>query len=316
MSVFEWSSVLDRTRYLYGPALRYFEAVARAGSIRGAARELNIASSAVNRQLLSLEESLGVPLFDRVGRGLRLSHAGEILLAHVRRTLGDYEATFSELDALKGLRRGIVRVAAVESVIEAILPEIVAAFRSKFTGIHVEVIVAGSGKVAELIETAEADVGFTFEPPETPRLTVNFQRDLPIGCLMAPDHPLAQREDLSLADCMAYPIAMPADGLSLRGRIDATLGAFSHEQRTFVESNSLRFMKALARSGSCVAFQTRVGLEDDIAAGRLVFRSLSDGPLQRDRFAIITSAHRGLALAPAMFFDHAVNILRQTLKSD
>ncbi len=284
--------------------------------MRGAARELNVASSAVNRQVLSLEEQLGVQLFDRVGRGLRLSHAGEILLAHVRRTLGDYEATFSELDALKGLRRGIVRVAAVESVIEVILPDIVSAFRTKFPGIHVEVSVNDSETVAARVVAAQADVGFSFEPPETPRLSVNFQRDLPIGCVMAPDHPLAGRDELTLAECFAYPVAMPAPGLSLRARIDATFGAKSQSRRTFVESNSLRFMKALARKGSCIAFQTRVGLEDDLAAGRLVFRNLSDVPLQRDRFAIITSAHRGLALAPAMFFDHAVSVLRHTLIID
>lgn len=284
--------------------------------MRGAARELNVASSAINRQVLSLEETLGVQLFDRVGRGLRLSHAGEILLAHVRRTLGDYEATFSELDALKGLRRGIVRVAAVESVVEVVLPEIVAEFRSRFTGIHVEVVIAGSDRVAALVENAEADVGFTFEPPETQRLAINFQRDLPIGCIMAPDHPLATHDNLCLADCLAFPVAMPADGLSLRARINATLGARSNDQRTFVESNSLRFMKSLARNGSCVAFQTRIGLEDDLAFDRLLFRPLSDAPLQRDRFAIITSAHRGLALAPGMFFDHAVSVLRQTLSAD
>lgn len=281
--------------------------------MRGAARELNVASSAVSRQIQALEESLGVGLFDRIGRGLRLSQAGEILFAHARRTIGDSEATFSELDALKGLRRGFVRVASVESVTEVMLPQIVGAFRAKFPGIHVDVVVTGSAMVADMVETAEADVGFTFEPPASPRLSVNFRRDMAIGCVMAPGHPLAEREALCLADCLAFPVALPAQGLSLRARIDATLGDKGETRRTFVESNSLRFMKALARSGACVAFQTRVGLEEDLLSGRLVFRALSDAPLQRDRFAIITSAHRGLALAPAMFFDYAVTELKKTL---
>ncbi len=309
-------SILDRTRYLYGPTMRYFEAVARAGSVRGAARELNVASSAVNRQVLSLEDALGVNLFERVGRGLRLSHAGEIMLAHVRRTLGDYAATFSELDALKGLRRGIVRVASVESVSEVMLPQLVRSFRESFNGIHVEVIVAGSDEVSSLVSQGTADIGFTYEPPETDRLQINFRRDMPIGCIMHPDHPLCARETLTLSECLAYPVALPRQGLSLRARLDATMRGSDYPQGSFVESNSLSFMKALARSAEYIAFQTRIGLEQELAEGLLVFRDLMDEPLKRDRFAVVTSSHRGLALAPAMFFDHAVGMLKTQLKGD
>ena len=95
-------------------AFRYFLAVAEAGSIRAAARDLNIVSSAVNRQILMLEESLGIRLFDRVGRGLRLSEAGIALARQVRDTLARYEDTVAELDTLRGLRRGRIRIATVE----------------------------------------------------------------------------------------------------------------------------------------------------------------------------------------------------------
>ncbi|WP_321504004.1 LysR family transcriptional regulator [Breoghania sp.] len=308
--------VLDRTRYLYGPTMRYFEAVARAGSVRGAARELNVASSAVNRQILSLEDALGVSLFERVGRGLRLSHAGEIMLAHVRRTLGDYAATFSELDALKGLRRGIVRIASVESFSEVILPQLVRSFRNDFKGISVEVIVSGSDEVSSIVSQGSVDIGFTYEPPEMDRLQISFRRDMPIGCIMHPDHQLSKRESLTLGDCLAYPVALPRSGLSLRARLDATMRGCDYPQGSHVESNSLSFMKALARSGEYVAFQTRLGVEQELAEGTLVFRDLTDEPLKRDRFAVVTSNHRGLALAPAMFFDHAVEMLKKQIRDE
>ena len=93
-------------------ALLYVDAIARAGSVRKAAERLNVAASAVNRQLLDLERELGVELFERLPRGMRATAAGETLLAHIRRQRRDFEATRQQLEALRGLRRGRVRIAA------------------------------------------------------------------------------------------------------------------------------------------------------------------------------------------------------------
>ncbi len=296
----------DQARHLYAPAMRYFAVVAELGSIRAASRELNVASSAINRQVLYLEEALQLQLFERVGRRLKLSQAGEILLAHVRRTYSDFEATTAELDALKGLRRGSVTIAAVESVSEALLPDLISSFRQSYPGIHVGVMVTSSEAAAKLVEAGEADVGFTFDPPKMSSLTVAYQKDLPIGALMSPDHPLAGNQVLNFADCLAYPIALPAEGLSLRTRIDAVLTQLPGTTRTYVEANSLRLVRALARKNQVIGFQTRIGCEEDLEMGRLVFKPLTDQPLQGDRLCIVTSSLRALALAPGMFFDHAV----------
>ena len=118
-------------------AFRYFLAVADAGSIRAAARDLNIVSSAVNRQILLLEENLGIKLFDRVGRGLRLSEAGTVLVRQVRETLARYDDVVSELDTLCGLRRGRIRIATVESISMERVPELLAGFWERYPGIEV-----------------------------------------------------------------------------------------------------------------------------------------------------------------------------------
>ncbi|MTI45810.1 DNA-binding transcriptional LysR family regulator [Roseibium hamelinense] len=305
----------DKARNLYAPAMRYFAMVAELGSIRAASRELNVASSAVNRQVLWLEEALGMQLFERVGRTLRLSQAGEVLLAHVRRTYSDFDATIAELDALKGLRRGTVTVATVESVSEKLLPGLISGFRKSYPGIHVRVIVTSSQEAARLVEAAEADVGFTFDPPQSSSLTIAFHQDLVIGALMAPDHPLANVEALTLAECLKFPVAMPAEGLSLRARLDTVRSRISGATKTYVEANSLRFMRALARSDNIIGFQTRIGSEDDLATEKLVFRPLTDAPLQDDRLCVVTSSLRALALAPGMFFDHALIALKDQLAS-
>lgn len=304
---------MDRSRYLYGPALRYFAAAAEESSIRAAARKLNVASSAVNRQILGLEKQLGMELFERVGRGIRLSPAGEILLAHIRRTLSDLEATGAELDALKGLRRGVVSIATVESVTEALLPEVIARFHQEYSGIHVDVQVMGGERVVEAVEKAEVDVGFTFEPPDTDALNVTYKKSLQIGAIVAPTHPLAGQDQLSLAQCFDYPVALPAPGISIRAQLDVALSHSSIGRHSSVEANSLRFMKHLVRSGEMVAFQTAVGLEEELANDRLLFKPLSDEQLAQAHFCVITSSLRSLALAPAIFLQQTVASLEKIL---
>jgi DNA-binding transcriptional LysR family regulator len=305
----------ELARNLYSPAMRYFLAAAEAGSIRAASRELNIASSAVNRQILWLEEALGLQLFERVGRRMRLSQAGEVLLAHIRRTYSDFEGTVAELDALKGLRRGTVSIASVESVAERLLPAVISSFRRTYPGIHVNVSVSSSQEAARKVEAAEADVGFTFDPPDMSTLTAAFHHDLVIGAVMAPNHPLAEENGLSLADCLRYPVALPAEGLSIRARIDVIRSRIPGASMTYVEANSLRLMRALARDENVIGFQTQIGCEEDIEAGHLIFKPLKDEPLQADRLCVVTSSLRALALAPAMFFDHAVFALKERLAS-
>ncbi|GAB2206002.1 hypothetical protein ROS1_28180 [Roseibium sp. ROS1] len=132
---------------------------------------------------------------------------------------------------------------------------------------------------------------------------------------MRPDHPLAGAKTLGLQDCLKYPVALPAEGLSLRTRLDIVRSRIPGASRTYVEANSLRLMRALAREEQVIGFQTMIGCEDDLANGFLIFKPLSDTPLQADRLCVVTSSLRALALAPGMFFDHAVFALRDQLSA-
>ena len=117
---------------LHARMLRYLDEVARSGSIRRAAARLNVASSAVNRQILDLEADLGVLLFERLPRSLRLTSAGEILVAHVRRTLADYREIEGRLGALKGLHGGEVVLVTMNGLAGGVVPRAVAAFCARF----------------------------------------------------------------------------------------------------------------------------------------------------------------------------------------
>jgi DNA-binding transcriptional LysR family regulator len=270
---------------LIATACRYFMVVAETGSVRAAARHLNVAASAISRQLILLEEQLGHSLFDRSGRSLSLSPAGEVLLRGLRSLSQGTEATLDQLDALKGLRRGTVRVATVESISVSILPDLLLAFARQYPGIQVTVTVAGSDAVTALVRDVHADLGFTFNPSSLEGLEAIAVRDMHLGAVMAPSHPLAGMKSLTLAQCLSHPIAWPSPGLSLRAALDKIPGTCS--LRPAFECNSLRLMASLARRGSCIAFQTPIGIEQEMSEGKLVWIPLGDKRLPLDRLMLV-----------------------------
>lgn len=299
------SSILDRARLLYSPAMRYFAAVAEHGAIRAASRELNVASSAVNRQILWLEDSLGVPLFERVGRRLQLSPAGEILLRHVVHVMRDFEQTSSELDALKGLKRGVVRIASVESVATELLSDLAASFGKSYPDIQLRITVTHSDNIARQVLDSDADIGFTFDPPNEDLLSVNYSRSFEIGAVVAKNHPLAQKPVCSFADCLQFPIILPSKGLSLRVALDRLLAKIDFEPSVFAEVSTLHMMRRLASRDLGVCFQTRIGLNDPMDNSELTFIPMSDDQLHHNTLSIVTHQQRQLKLAPAMFLSHA-----------
>ena len=288
---------------------RYFMAVAEAGSVRAASRHLNVAASAISRQLIQLEDQLGVALFDRSGRGLSLAPAGVILLRGLRATAQGHETTLDELDALKGLKRGLLRVATVESLSVSILPDMLLDFARHYPGIEVAVTVAGSDAVTALVRDMQADLGFTFNPASLEGLEAVATSDLQLGAIMAPDHVLAKAKRLSLAECLGHPLAWPSQGLSLRAILDSVPAA--RKVRPAFECNSLRLMASLARRGSCIAFQTPIGIEQELVTGELVWIPLADKRLPLDRLKIVR--RQGLAARPAL--DAFLAIARRRLQA-
>ena len=285
---------------------RYFAAVAETGSVRGAAQMLNVAASAVSRQIILLEQQFNIPLFERRGRSLKLSAAGEILLNGLKSAVQGHEATLDHLDALRGLKRGRVRIATVESISVSPLPDLLAHFAAQYPGVEVTVTVAGSEAVTDLVRSHDADLGFTFNPATLEGLDVKLVKEMQLGAVMAPDHPLARKRKLLFAQCLHYPVAWPARGLSFRAILDEMMGTVRIPPQHAFECNSLRLMAALARRGRCIAFQTRIGIEQEIADGVLVFVPLANRRMPVDRLTIVHRPGSGAGLAAGAFLDLAV----------
>ncbi|WP_119393031.1 LysR family transcriptional regulator [Taklimakanibacter lacteus] len=287
-------------------AYRYFAAVAEAGSVRGAAQMLNVAASAISRQIILLEKQFDLPLFERHGRGLTLSATGEVLLGGLKSAVQVHEATLDHLDALRGLKRGRIRIATVESISVSALPDLLSRFAADYPGIEIAVTVAGSDAVTDLVRSHDADLGFTFNPATLEGLDVRLTKEMPLGAIMRRDHPLARERRLLFSHCLAYPVAWPARGLSLRGILDKLQAAARIEPPHAFECNSLRLMAALARRGRCIAFQTRIGIEQEIADGSLVFVPLANRRIPPDRLTIVHRRGSAAGLAAGAFLDRAV----------
>ncbi|MFZ5678021.1 MAG: LysR family transcriptional regulator [Pseudomonadota bacterium] len=285
---------------------RYFVAVAEAGSVRGASLALNVAASAVSRQIILLERQFNFALFERRGRSLKLSAAGEILLAGLKAAMQGHETTLDHLDALRGLKRGRIRIATVESISVSALPDLLARFSADHPGIEIAVTVAGSDAVTDLVRGHDADIGFTFNPATLEGLEVRLTRDMPLGAVMRRDHPLARERKLLFAQCLDYPVAWPAKGLSLRAILDKLLGAAKKPPPNAIECNSLRLMAELARRGRCIAFQTPIGIEPEIADGTLIFVPLANRRIPPDRLTIVHRPGSAAGLAAGAFLDIAV----------
>jgi len=292
-------------RLFQTPSLIYFVMVAETLSMRETARRLNIASSAVARQIGHLEQTLGMPLFTREARRLRLTPAGEILLRHARQMTGPLEAAVSDLGLLAGMKTGTVRIATVESVGLTILPGLVADFGAQYPSLHVDIRMASASEVIDMVVGAEVDIGFGFIARPRREIEIAIRRDLPIGAVMRPDHPLAGETRPSFAACFAHPFAVPRRGLSIREVIDPFLDQGGPGQRSFVEVNSIRMLFELARTGRYLAFMTPLGIEEALAAGEVVFRPIADRGLALNRFGMIIRAGGDLRYAPAAFFNLA-----------
>lgn len=275
-------------------SLRYADQVARAGSIQRAAKELNIAASAVDRQILILEETLGVALFERVPRGMKLTAAGDVLITMVRRWKSDERQVAAEIQQLRGVNQGQVRLVAMDSHANGFLPDFIARMAAEHARIQLEVVIATPDEAAAALAAGHVDVAAVFNLPPRRELDVLWSTDLPLGCVVAPSHDLARGAYISLQEAAAYPIALQSRAILIRRFLESRYGWLLAENRRIVETNSLQLVKSLARSGEYVAFTSELDAAPELAEGRLVFVPVRDSGAEAQSISVAVDARKPL----------------------
>ena len=186
-----------------------FRAVARHGSITGASVPLGYTQSAVSRQVAVLEAEVGAPLFDRLPRGVALTEAGRSLLPHAEAILDRITAARRDLEALRGLGGGQLRVGAFPTAVAALVPRALAAFRDAYPAVIISLVEGRTPVLLERLLSGDADVAVVSVPPDRPadtaRFTLHHLLDEQLLVAMPRDHRLAGRRTLRLADLSDEP---------------------------------------------------------------------------------------------------------------
>ena len=267
--------MLNRKLRIHAPAIYYFDMVRRCHSIREAARRLNVASSAVNRQILKLEDEMGATLFDRLPGGLRVTAAGEILTRHITLLLQDVERVRGELDGLYGVQTGHVEIATVEGAAVELLPAALKRMRERYPKVTIGVTVQGSQSIPSAVINGQADLGLAFALPRSGEITQLCVGHFRLGALMTPSHVLAGESHVSYGQCCEHGVIQAKSELSVHHLI-APLHKRAAPNKALLHSNSMELARQLARQQLGIAFQTRIGIEADLARGELLHIPLSD----------------------------------------
>jgi len=279
----------------------YIDTVARHGSIRKAAQALHIASSALNRRVLDAEQELGTTLFDRLPRGVRLTAAGELFVGYVRRSLSELTLVGSQIEQLRGLVRGRVRIAATESMAGELVPSAVARFQRAHPGVRFQVTIGAPAGLVSLLIDDTVDLVLTHIAPDDPDAEVLASSKEAFCALVARDHPLAGRASVRLRDCLAWPLALGDATLAGRILIERALAKSSQRPQPALVSNSVELMKAYARMNDAVCFQFRTGGRRDVEAGDMAAIPLSDAAFQGAQIVLMARRGRVLPVAAAAF---------------
>jgi DNA-binding transcriptional LysR family regulator len=288
---------------MHAAVLRYFDRVARLGSIRRAAESLNVASSAVNRQIIKLEDETGTELFERLRTGVRLTAAGEVLLRHARETLVDYDRARADMATLSGTVTGNVRIISLESLIARFMPQVVSELANAYPQMTLTVVGVDPSAITDELRSGRNDFGVLFVDKRHSRIDVVESFPTSIGAVMRPDHPLASRRKLTLTECSKYPVVMLNDRWLLDGIMATEFAESGARLVPRIVSNSVDFMRQTIASGLGIGFFTPVGFVDEIERGELVHVPLAEPGLADSAIGILVPHDRRPTLAGGIAMD-------------
>lgn len=291
-------------RVLQELSLRYFMEVVHAGSVTEAAARLAVAPSAVSRQIARLERELDTLLFERRARGMALNSAGELLAVHARRAWLEVERVAGDIQALRGLRTGKLRLVSTEGFAYEFLPSLVAQFEARCPGIRFSLAMCGQPEVVRRVREGEADIGVTVGMRSEHGLAVALRHPAPVLAVVAPGHALAKRRRASLAQVVAYPLALPAPDTTLRQLLEISCSRQGLPLDAHFTSDHLYPLVHYAAATQAVTFcgATALRLHLDQQLVRAI--PLTDREMNERHFEVHTLAGRHLPEAARAFIEH------------
>ncbi|MBB3139283.1 LysR family transcriptional regulator [Halomonas organivorans] len=275
--------------------LRYFQSVALTGSLSAAAEDLHVAVSAVSRQITNLENRLEIKLFDRQPRGMKLTDAGEMLLAYSLRNQLEINRVISEMQGVTKRKKQTVKVACPEGMAWHFLPSAISRFTAKFPETRFDLLVVDSVRASELVKEGAVDIALTFSLSPDVGVKVVSSHDASICALMPRTHPLASRESVGVEDVVDYPLAMSLSGTTMRYLFDMACSLAGVKVLPDFSCDSLGAIYTMvSESSSMIALCSAVAVSGKVEWDGLILKPMKEPQLSLRNLQLQVMADRKL----------------------
>lgn len=284
--------------------LQIFSVAAGQLSFARAAEKLHLTHAAISLQIKQLEDVCGTLLFERIGKRVFLTEAGEILLGHARQILQSLKEADEALLALKGLRGGRIAVAVV-STAEYFAPGLLAEFRKTHADVRIRLLIDNRDTVYRLLAGNEVDVAIMGRPPaELDANAVAFAPH-PLVIVASADHPLSGKASLAVEDLAGETLIVREAGSGTRSAMEEFFYEHSVKPRIGMEMSSNEAIKQAVVAGLGISFLSQHTLGLELIAKRLCILRIEGTPVMR-RWHIVRHKNKHLTPALAAFWDFVI----------
>jgi DNA-binding transcriptional LysR family regulator len=260
--------------------LQCFCAVARHRHFTRASEELGLSQSSVSHHIRQLEASLGVELFVRTSRAVRLTRAGETLLPRAEEIAGQLTAAESEMQQFTGLMRGRLVLGTMRALGPIQLPRLLRAFSERYPGIDIAMREHTTERMLEMLATGELDAAFIQAPEQlVPGVKTHTLHVEDFVIVVGPDHRLAARKEVALSELAREDFIVFTRGTGIDTAFRNACREAGFEPHAKFESSALQTVRALAAAGLGVTMLPRSFAEDEASA--TVIRMSPPAPIRR-----------------------------------
>ncbi|MEQ9346191.1 MAG: LysR family transcriptional regulator [Thalassospira sp.] len=280
--------------HLIPRSLIYVEAVSEHGSIQAASRAIGVSASAIDRQIVLLEERAGVQLFERRTTGMALSAAGEVFVVLARRWRSDESRVWSDVKHLQGVDTGHIRIVTMDSLVNGPIPRFLARIGERYPRVRIDVEIASPDQAFTDLDTGVADIALAFNLRPHRDIHVIWSEELPLFCVVSPRHDLAGAKNTKLQEAIAYPLVLQSRSLAIRRILEARYAWLFSDNRPPVVTNSLQLLKHLVASGGHVALTSEFDAAQELLDGKLKAIPLVDLGLSVQNICVAISSRRTL----------------------
>lgn len=266
--------------------LKAFLAVAQDRSFSRAAEKLYLTQPAVSKQIQALEEGLGMRLFDRVGRSILLTEAGNILHDHAHIVFQTLEEARETITQLRGLQRGHLRISAASTIGTYMLPQPLGELKAQFPGIEISLAITNKARVVQQVLNHEVELGFVGPPVEPAELEREEYLLDELVLILAPTHRLAREESVGVAELAEEVFILREQGSGTREIMEEELGRVHVSLKKAMELGSTEAIKQAVAANLGVSIVSKFAISLEILQGRLAVARLPELNLSRQLFVI------------------------------